>query len=1007
MNCARCGNKLADERGIEGFCPRCFAGTAFDWGAGEEGVGDSVAGFEIIEEIGRGGSGIVYRARQARLNREVALKVLHVGPWSRPDVRERFRREATATAALRHPNVVTVYEAGEIDGHAYLAMELVTGRSLAEMTRDGPLPPERAARYALDVAEGISAAHAKGILHRDLKPANVLIDEKDRARVADFGLAKTLDPAGEIGPERREFTLPGQVLGSPGYMPPEQADPARGTMTFASDVYSLGAMLYHLVTGRPPFAGSTVAATLAQVLGDDPAPPRRLNSGVPRDLETICLRCLQKEPERRYATLAEVAADLSAFLRHRPIQARPISVGERIYLWCRRRPRLALLAFVAIGMALAGTGTVLWQAAENRRNLYAADLRLASLAVEEGDYGRARALLSAHAPSGQFSEPDFLWRHLHQVSQGDERRVLGEHPWIVDCVAWSPDGGRLASGSVGSGTVGADTRIWDMRADPPGMRVLIDRGARQLAWFPDGRHLLVTHPDGEVGIYDVSNGVRTAVFAGTSAALSADGRRLLTCEGDRWSWEPDGQPAAVTLHDLDKGGETALGKARWSTMTPDATRVVMTDLREKIRVIEIGSGRLVDAHRLPDVAWSLGISPDGRWLVSAGFGGRVPLWDLTRPESEIRFLVGHEKGIWQVAFSPDGRRAATASTDQSIRLWDLSTGTQERVLRGHGSEVWCAAFSPDGTQLASGGKDRSVVVWSVDGKPRRDEVVGRSYATLVFASDSRWVAAVDPSDATRTLVQDRGSGGPPTVVPQAQPLAFAADPSRLLTMNSGYGLREIEWRTGRVLRETTLAHETNEPAPHRVVATPGGDWAAGIHRGGGVSIWNTATGQRLSRWSIPAENPWFVHLSDDGMWCAVTTGEAGFWVGSVSWQEMRRITAHRDMAKWAAFSRDGRWLATASVDATIGLWRLPDLKLDRFLRGHPTEVSCVAFAAENNLLVSSEQRNGLRFWDLRTGREIGVLHLPEVEPGLVFSEDGLALGVCLGNGRWRLLEAPR
>ncbi|MBL9134486.1 MAG: protein kinase [Verrucomicrobiales bacterium] len=1026
MNCTRCGALLSGDRGIEGFCPRCVAEMAFGGCLNGVALGEAksqaaatpeqamFAGFEILDEIGRGGSGTVYRARQSRLNREVALKVLHEGPWSRPDVRERFRREAKATAALRHPNVVTVYEAGDQDGHAYLAMELVQGRSLAELTRDGPLPPERAARYALGVADGVSAAHARGILHRDLKPANVLIDGGDQARVADFGLAKTIDPGLEANrgvpgaaESEQEFTAPGQVLGSPGYMPPEQADPARGTMTFASDVYSLGALLYHLLTGRPPFAGPTVAATLAQVLHDEPASPRRVNSGVPRDLETICLHCLQKEPERRYTTLGDVAADLSAFLQHRPIRARPISIVERCVLWCRRRPRLAGLAGIILVATFLGTGAFLRQVAENRRNLYAADLRLASLAVEEGDFGRTRSLLALHHPRTGVATADFLWRHLNRVSQGDTRQILGEHPWIVNSVAWSPDGSHLASGNVGSGTVAADTRIWDLRADPPLMRVLIARGARQLAWFPDGRRLMVAHPEGDVGIYDSLDGVRKATFRGLSAALSEDGRRLLTCEGDRWSWEPGGAPGSVLLHDLESGDSTELGAARWATMSADARRVVITDLRTEARVLEATTGRVLSRLRLPAVVWSLGVSRDGRWVASAGFEAPVALWDTTQPDAEPRMLEGHTKGTWQVAFTTDARRMVTASSDQSIRLWDVRTGALERVLRGHGSEVWCAAFRPDGLQLATGGKDRTVVVWPVSERTVRGEIAGRSYASLIFAHDSRWVATVDPTDDTRTLVHDRSMSGKPTGVPQLRPLAFGPDSACLLGMGDGFAVREVDWRRDQTVRDVTLEHSADEPSPHRVVATPDGAWIAGISRGGGVSIWAGSTGRRRAHWTIPVEDPWFIHLRDDGAWCAVTAGESGFWVGNVQAAVLERITTHRDMAKWAAFSPDGQWLATASVDASIGLWRLPDLKLERMFLGHPTEASCVAFSQDRNLLVSSEQGNGLRFWDLRTGREVGVLHEPNVEPGLVFSADGLALGVCLGNGHWRVLEAPR
>ena len=339
-NCARCGTPLPADA-IEGFCHRCLATVAFQDSADEESILPRAASaivlghYELLEEIGRGGMGIVYRARQLDLQREVAVKVLRHGPFSDTRDLAQFRREASAAAALRHPNIVAVHEAGEEDGHAFFSMELVHGQTLAELTRPGPLEPERAARYLRAIAEAVAAAHAQGILHRDLKPANVIIDADDQPRVTDFGLAKRLDVA--------DATVTQQVLGSPGYMPPEQADPQRGRLTVASDVYGLGALLYHLLTGRPPFASASISATLAQVLNTQPPPPRRLNPAIPADLETICLKCLQKEPERRYPSAPELADELGRFLRREPIRARPIGPPEKLWLWSRRKPLLAAL----------------------------------------------------------------------------------------------------------------------------------------------------------------------------------------------------------------------------------------------------------------------------------------------------------------------------------------------------------------------------------------------------------------------------------------------------------------------------------------------------------------------------------------------------------------------------------------------------------------------------------------------------------------------------------------
>jgi serine/threonine protein kinase len=277
--------------------------------------------------------GIVYRARQVSLNRMVAVKMLLAGPLSSPELVKRFRAEASAAASLLHPNIVAIHEVGVHEGQQYIAMDFVKGQSLAKMLADGPLPAKRAAAYLKTIAEAIHYAHGCGLLHRDLKPSNVLIDAADQPRVTDFGLARRLDGDSEL-------TLSGQVLGSPNYMPPEQAGAKRGQLSRRSDVYALGAMFYHLLTGRPPFVGETITDTLAQVINSDPVSPRLLNPGVPRDLETLCLKCLEKEPGKRYPTSQALADELGRFLSGEPTKARPRSVRKLAHMI--RNPHILL-----------------------------------------------------------------------------------------------------------------------------------------------------------------------------------------------------------------------------------------------------------------------------------------------------------------------------------------------------------------------------------------------------------------------------------------------------------------------------------------------------------------------------------------------------------------------------------------------------------------------------------------------------------------------------------------
>jgi len=436
-------------------------------------AGRVIGDYELIEEIARGGMGVVFKARQKNLDRLVALKMIRAGWLARSPELARFRAEARAVAGLQHPNIVAIHEVGEHDGQPFFSMEFVAGRTLDEIVREQPLTATRAARYLQQVAEAIQHAHERGVLHRDLKPSNVLIDAEDRPRVTDFGLAKRLegDPS---------LTLTGQVLGSPSFMPPEQASSRHGKIGTASDVYSLGALLYHALTGRPPFVGDTIAATLRLVVEAEPVAPRVLLPTLPQDLETICLKCLSKESSRRYQTARELAEDLAHFLRKEPICARPASVAEKTWRWGRRKPAqaaaLLLLLVIAVGSPLAALRinqarrqadesrakeSQLRQHAEqlteqSRQRLYAARINLAAQALETGEIDRVKEVLESLRPeSGEEDLRGFEWHHLWHLSHREEVIFLG-HKGVVQSVAFSVDGSTVASG--GSDNI---VRIWN------------------------------------------------------------------------------------------------------------------------------------------------------------------------------------------------------------------------------------------------------------------------------------------------------------------------------------------------------------------------------------------------------------------------------------------------------------------------------------------------------------------------------------------------------------------
>src|SRR3954470_24337295 len=355
---------LIVEAELDALFPAAGPGPAAGTSAPPHASADSlrIPGYDVEAFLGRGGMGVVYRARHLRLNRLVALKMLLTGPYAGPHERARFQSEAEAVAGLRHANIVQVHDVGDHDGCPYFTMELLEGGSLAQDLAGTPQPARQAAALLTTLAEAVEAAHRAGIVHRDLKPANILLTAERHPKVADFGLARHFDG----GPS---LTLSGARIGTPSYMAPEQVLGRAGAVGPAADVYALGAVLYEVLTGRPPFRGETAVETERQVLNDEPVPPLRLNPKVPRDLETICLKCLSKEPGRRYASAAALADDLRRFGEGRPIQARPVGWAERSWRWCRRNPTVAALSVTALALVGLAVGGGFWmerQQAERR-----------------------------------------------------------------------------------------------------------------------------------------------------------------------------------------------------------------------------------------------------------------------------------------------------------------------------------------------------------------------------------------------------------------------------------------------------------------------------------------------------------------------------------------------------------------------------------------------------------------------------------------------------------------
>src|SRR3954447_9880619 len=369
-----------------------------------------IPGYRVEGELGRGGMGVVYRARQVRLNRPVAVKMILAGRHAGGEAAARFLAEAEAVAKLQHPNIVQIFHIDEHDGFPYFEMEYVGGGSLADRLDGTPRAPREAARLVEALAGAMAAAHRRGVVHRDLKPANILLSPDGVPKVADFGLAKLLNV--ESGLTRTD-----SVLGSPSYMAPEQAEGKNRGIGPAADVYALGAILYELLTGRPPFRGATILETLEQVKTAEPVPPSRLVPGVPRDVETVALKCLQKDPARRYPSAGELAEDLQRFLEDRPIRARRVSSAERLLRWGRRNKLVAGLLAGLIVTLIAGFVVSTWQwiraeasAEQLAQELYTSDMSEIQRLDEAGDMGHMGELLRRHIPrTGKTDWRGFEW----------------------------------------------------------------------------------------------------------------------------------------------------------------------------------------------------------------------------------------------------------------------------------------------------------------------------------------------------------------------------------------------------------------------------------------------------------------------------------------------------------------------------------------------------------------------------------------------------------------------
>jgi WD40 repeat protein/serine/threonine protein kinase len=985
---------------------------------------------------------------------------------------QRFLREAKAAARLHHTNIVPVFGVGEAGGLHFYVMQFIPGLGLHEVLAElkhqrevkavpaaSPHPVSAAAvaqslltgkftvvaddsgaspatggvavrvdppsstvgkatrsgssmlreeggaywqgvaRVGLQAAEALGYAHARGVLHRDVKPSNLLLDTAGNVWITDFGLAKVVADTDNL-------THTGDIVGTLRYMAPERFD---GHGDARSDVYSLGLTLYELLTLQPAFTAPDRPRLIHKILHDEPERPRALNPKAPRDLETVVLKAIARDPDHRYLTAGELAADLRRFGENRPVQARRVSLGERWWRWCRRNPVIAglstavslLLALVA-GIASAGyvreanlrsdaeraqkhaeaaedeahteAEKALRLAADERRarnerqrNLYVSNVRLGQQAWEQARIDHMLELLEEadRREPGDEDLRGFEWHYLCRLGHPDVQTLRG-HTGTVNSVAYSPDGQFLASAADGT------VRLWETGTGKI-LHTLKGGDSRLVlgvAFSPDGQRL-ASAGGSILQLWDVATckelrSLKEDKIGGfTSVTFSPDGQHLATTSGDR----------TVRLWEVETGKELfSFGRrndsARCVAISPDGRHLASASTRDgAVTLWEATTGKEIRTFRGHiGSATSVAFSPDGELLASAGLDRKVFVWDVATGRL-LQTLQGHNGGVVSVAFSPDGQRLATASVDQSVKLWATANGKELHTFKGHTNGVHSVAFSPDGQRLASGSYDQTVKIWDLS------------------TADEEFLRLKGHSDRVRSV-------------------AFSPDGQYLATASRDQSVRIWEMASGKQL-QTLKGHTAHVRS---VAFSPDGRRLVSAGYDGTARLWETATGKELFTFkgNIVREYPpqlWCVAFSPDGQCVASAGGDSlvKLWEPTTG-KELFTLKGHTGGIESVAFSPNGQFLASAGGGGIVKLWEVATGKELFTLKGHTGGIDCVAFSPNGQRLASAGSDRTVKLWERETGKELLTLkgHTGPVA-SVSFSPDGKRLATA-GGGAVKLWE---
>jgi WD40 repeat protein/serine/threonine protein kinase len=1030
--------------------------------------GDKIGRYRLLSVLGEGGMGIVYLAEQeSSIRRRAALKVIKPGMDSKRVI-ARFENERQALALLDHANIAQVYDAGMTEnGRPYFVMEYVKGLPITEYCDRNKLTINQRLKLFLEVCHGVHHAHQKGIIHRDIKPSNILVfvqEDKAIPKIIDFGVSKAINMPLT---DKTLFTENRQLLGTPEYMSPEQADMANEDIDIRSDIYSLGVVLYELLTGVLPFDSTTFRESgiehIRKIIREtDPRTPsirltklgdeaktvaerRRtevytLTRCLHKELEWIPLKAMRKERSQRYRSAAELADDIENYLKGNPLIAGPPSTVYRVRKFMRRHKALITGAASVLVVLLAGIllSTIFAVEANRARDkeiiaraqaeqaqeqaeareqatrqlAYASDMSLAQHALSMNDLGHTRRLLEAYRPGlGEVDLRGWEWRYLWQECQTDALSELFSYPNSAYSVAYSPDGKVLAV----AGYVQKFIDIWDVNGRRR-ITTLQQEGGQRVAFSPRGD--LLASDDGKqirlwrIGTWDSAAQPLTLSDWIHALKFSPDGTRLASLSSpdqltvwDTNQWIVIRQISGVRLVGAH------IGKLDFS---PDGRALVIGDADHHLRVIDIASGStnfdIPDAHSegITAVAWS----PNGS-VIASGSGyssGPIRLWDAASG-NHIGELKGHTTWICELIFSRDSQRLYSSSADQTIRIWDVEQQQCLTTLHGNTDEVYGLALSPDGTTLASASKDGVIAFW--DAYPHPEEEQPRvidldQCASPAFSPDSRVLAAQQEGIVRLfDLSTSKEIDKIPELGYDVSTVAYSPD-ERLLVSGSLNGrIRVWYYPERRLLREVG---DSNAPINFSAFRSDGMRFFS-INAKGEAIWWDTLTWQQVGTFILEPE---FVSsakaVSPDGRFAAASTG-----VGSVCWlnAETGKLlatsnTIHRHAAVGISFSDDGSRAASVAEDGTVAIWDTSSFKPITAFKGHMQGAHGVAFSPDGcRLATGGSGHEAVKLWDLSTDRELMTLTgQGSVFSFVAFSHDGKWLAACSRESKLHLWRAP-